>query len=343
MAKWGEGDPRWIVEERADATNVNNWHWTEKNATAWSKDKLKELLLDLKVENEKGCCKITEIAKCEGEATASNRKAKLIFFYEWDIKLEWKGTLTDCDTELTGNVEIPNLSDENDVDDLTFNVTVKKDTEESRILKEIMRKMGVDVLKKQCGMYIKSLREEFSQGMILPTKGESGATVKENAKKTTQTQKKNGVIPQTKETKNLKLGVKIPTSNITSQQEFKCRACELYEVLTDVQRVQAFMRSKAEMDVEPEGRFTLLDGNISGQFIELVPNVRIVQRWRFKSWPDEHYSTVTLELEEKSDHTQLNLEQIGVPNNELDRTKEGWERYYWQSIKTTFGFGSSLF
>jgi len=27
MAKWGEGDPRWIVEQRADATNVNNWHW----------------------------------------------------------------------------------------------------------------------------------------------------------------------------------------------------------------------------------------------------------------------------------------------------------------------------
>ena len=27
MAKWGEGDPRWIVEERADAVNVNNWHW----------------------------------------------------------------------------------------------------------------------------------------------------------------------------------------------------------------------------------------------------------------------------------------------------------------------------
>ena len=27
MAKWGEGDPRWIVEDRPDATNVNNWHW----------------------------------------------------------------------------------------------------------------------------------------------------------------------------------------------------------------------------------------------------------------------------------------------------------------------------
>ena len=40
MAKWGEGDPRWIVEERPDATNVNNWHWTEKNADKWSKSKL---------------------------------------------------------------------------------------------------------------------------------------------------------------------------------------------------------------------------------------------------------------------------------------------------------------
>ena len=41
MAKWGEGDPRWIVEERPDATNVNNWHWTEKNADNWSKKKIK--------------------------------------------------------------------------------------------------------------------------------------------------------------------------------------------------------------------------------------------------------------------------------------------------------------
>ena len=56
MAKWGEGDPRWIVEERADATNVNNWHWTEKNATHWSKEKIKELLLGLKIENDQ--CKL---------------------------------------------------------------------------------------------------------------------------------------------------------------------------------------------------------------------------------------------------------------------------------------------
>lgn len=38
-----------------------------------------------------GKCEITEISKCEGDAVVNNRKAKLIFFYEWDIEMKWKG------------------------------------------------------------------------------------------------------------------------------------------------------------------------------------------------------------------------------------------------------------
>lgn len=112
MAKWGEGDPRWIVEERADATNVNNWHWTEKNATPWSKDKIKELLLSVKVENDDYLCKITDVSKVDGEASANNRKAKLIFFYEWTIQAEWEGSYKKGEnkTAYKGKIEIPNLS-----------------------------------------------------------------------------------------------------------------------------------------------------------------------------------------------------------------------------------------
>lgn len=53
MAKWGEGDPRWIVEERADARNVNNWHWTEKNAFPWSKDKITSLFTGFTIDSDK--------------------------------------------------------------------------------------------------------------------------------------------------------------------------------------------------------------------------------------------------------------------------------------------------
>lgn len=119
MAKWGEGDPRWIVEERPDATNVNNWHWTEKNASPWSQDKIKELFKDLEIKNNEADLIINEVEKLEGEASANNRKGKLIFFYEWDIVLKWSGQLKEgSDRQLSGNIKIPNLSEENDVSEL---------------------------------------------------------------------------------------------------------------------------------------------------------------------------------------------------------------------------------
>ena len=33
---------------------------------------------------------MTEMCKCEGEARVNNRKAKLIFFYEWDLEFKFK-------------------------------------------------------------------------------------------------------------------------------------------------------------------------------------------------------------------------------------------------------------
>ena len=70
---------------------------------------------------------------------------------------------------------------------------------------------------------------------------------------------------------------------------------------------------------------------------------QIVMQWRQKSWPDEHYSTVTLDLDQTEDGTELTLTQTGVPEAEYEKTVEGWKRYYWDAIKQTFGFGASLF
>lgn len=64
---------------------------TERDATNWSTDKLKALLLGLSVENEDGTCEVTEVSKLEGEASINNRKGKLIFFYEWNVKAAWTG------------------------------------------------------------------------------------------------------------------------------------------------------------------------------------------------------------------------------------------------------------
>lgn len=66
-------------------------------------------------------------------------------------------------------------------------------------------------------------------------------------------------------------------------------------------------------------------------------------RWRMKTWPDEHYSVVTIELEEADDCTRLTLKQTGIPAGEVDRTKEGWQLNFWQRIKQAFGFEARLY
>ncbi|KAK8756562.1 hypothetical protein V5799_000742 [Amblyomma americanum] len=159
MAKWGEGDPRWIVEERPDATNVNNWHWTEKNASSWSKDKLAELLTNLEVSDSRGTCKIVDMPRCDGDAVANNRKAKLIFFYEWVIELKWAGETDDSDETIEGTVEIPNLSEEHDPEDVDVTVTVSSSSDKADALKELMRSKGTDLIRERLAAYISALKK----------------------------------------------------------------------------------------------------------------------------------------------------------------------------------------
>lgn len=342
MAKWGEGDPRWIVEDRPDATNVNNWHWTEKNAAAWSKKKLESLLVGLVIDDEKvGRGEVTKIDKCDGDASANNRKAKLIFFYEWDLRFEWKGTLNGSDVDHNGTVEVPNLSDENDESDLDISVQIKSTGAGTEVMKEMMRKKGAEVIRKKLGEYVTSLKTEFTTGMILPSQKQAGGGA--NSTKTTATKTQfNNAANNLSRMEKLDLGVKVATLTHKDTQQFKCTAQELYNTLTVGEMVQAFTGGPARIAAEKNGAFSLLGGNISGTFQELSPPGRLVQQWRLKSWPEGHHSTVTITLDQKDDCTELSLEQTEVPDSELERTRQGWQRYYWDAIRRTFGFGAAL-
>jgi len=59
--------------------------------------------------------------KCEGEAVANNRKGKLIFFYEWNIVLKWTSK-EDSSEKIEGKINIPNLSEENDISEVDVSI-----------------------------------------------------------------------------------------------------------------------------------------------------------------------------------------------------------------------------
>uniref|UniRef100_A0A914HJB0 Rap-GAP domain-containing protein n=1 Tax=Globodera rostochiensis TaxID=31243 RepID=A0A914HJB0_GLORO len=321
MAKWGEGDPRWIVEERPDATNVNNWHWVEKNATPWSQERLKGLLLNQSL--EKGSIRIvfSDFKKLEGEATANNRKAKLIFFFEWTIDVNFIATICGSEIEYKGNVEIHNLSDENEAQEIEISTHVDTPGPHDNEIRHILSIDGLAFVRSQMASYVRELKEEFSKGIILPV--DSKGAIRPQA---------NDVVRQSKaKTEPIEEQKSLKTVGFELVETFKVPPDRLFEILTESQFVTAWSPNSS-IDAREGGEFSLLGGVILGHFTNLAKDAQIAMAWRLKSYPPGHYAAVKFVLKDKGDSTNLELSADGVPEHLLEDTKTGFSRYYFQCI-----------
>ncbi|CAH8462132.1 unnamed protein product [Schistosoma haematobium] len=269
MAKLGEGDPRWIVEERADAKNVNNWHWSDKDATGWSINKIKELLKGSKIENDLYSCKITDISKLDGEANVYVRKGKLMCFYEWEIVIDWEGIVKSSEdkVKIVGKVEVISLIDEYGVNKCETNTSWTSSTD-GDLVGSFMKSTGVDFIKSKLEKYITLLKEDYAQGLILPSKNGANvnpaSTTRSGAALDRTTNKAFHTADGIKEPKDLS------NRDLSITDEFFCTPDDLYRVLTTKELVKAFTRSEATVDPVVGGAYSIFSGNITGIFDLLV-------------------------------------------------------------------------
>lgn len=179
--------------------------------------------------------------------------------------------------------------------DFQIQIQLKDPDEEGERLRQIMLKDGKSFVREQLGKYVAGLKLEFSKGMILPKKDEA----KPDQIKTLASgfNKKINMTPIVAEKKTV--GLKIDTTTINQTHKFQCTAEEFYNALTRVEMVTAFTRGHVKLDPIKGGKFELFGGNISGTFEELVPNKTIIKRWRYKQWPEGHYSLVTINIDQK--------------------------------------------
>ena len=152
MAKVGEGDARWIVQERADGTNVQGWHWQERDVLKWSKTRLTELLEKLSVLSGESqlVVQITTIDSVTGEALINNRKKKLIPSYELAVKGQWTGEIRDGNQNsvvaASGSFQLPYISDENADEDPELTVSLADEGAGQQRLKQAFVTKGKQVL-----------------------------------------------------------------------------------------------------------------------------------------------------------------------------------------------------
>jgi len=71
--------------------NPNNWHWVNKDASAWAKDYLSEKLCKLSAEEDGVSVKVESLLSMDGDVDVSQRKGKVITLFDVKIQLEYEG------------------------------------------------------------------------------------------------------------------------------------------------------------------------------------------------------------------------------------------------------------
>ena len=133
----------------------------------------------------------------------------------------------------------------------------------------------------------------------------------------------------------------VNTTSLTSNEEFRTTASELYKTFTDPARISAFTRAPPKLfeGAHKGGKFELFGGNVSGEYVSLEEPSKIVQKWRLGQWVEGHYSSLTIVFDQNDSDavTIMRVQWDGVPVGQEEVTRRNWGEYYVRSIKTTFG------
>ncbi|KAG8367957.1 hypothetical protein BUALT_Bualt16G0126700 [Buddleja alternifolia] len=355
MAKMGEGDKRWIVEDRPDGTNVHNWHWSETDCLGWARTFLSNLLCDKTLLSGESnlYIKTKKIEKLEGEAYVNIRKGKIIPGYELNLVLSYEAEAKDSDGNAVvlsteGTVEVPYIADENAGEDPEIRISIKDDGPIGKLLKEAFIAKGKPFVFEKIRDFVDAMAKGGPAKDDLDVKK---VAVKKPAASGPGVGSDSGVSNSGSVAKASKKPVekkkKEGFKTITISERFNCRARDLFEILMDENRWKGFTQSNARISKEVGGEFSIFDGSVTGKNVELQEGKLIVQQWRFGSWHDGIVSTVRLTFDEpESGVTVVKLTHTDVPEEDrygnstvVENTERGWRDLIFQRIKAVFGFG----
>ena len=106
---------------------------------------------------------------------------------------------------------------------------------------------------------------------------------------------------------------------------------DVYVALTNPVTLQLWTGEPAEMSTEPGSEFSLWDGSITGQNIELEPGKKLVQQWYFGDQPEK--SIVTILLHSKGMGTSVELIHTNIPEEDYEDIVDGWNNSYFGPLR----------
>ncbi|KAK2787161.1 hypothetical protein FQN53_005583 [Emmonsiellopsis sp. PD_33] len=322
--------------------NPNNWHWVNKDASAWAKEYLQGALTTISAEENGVTAKIAKVVSMDGDVDVSQRKGKVITLFDVKLQLEYEGKTSD-DEAVSGSIKIPEVAHDTEEDEYVFDIDIYSDSSSKQPVKDLVRSKLLPQLRTALAKLGPALIAEHGKDLQhAPGSNPSSgfATPTHHPVSNTQTPRTSTPAATTTRTST------VNTVTVSATDEFRTTADELYTTFTDPQRIAAFTRAPPRQfdGAKSGGKFSIFDGNVEGEYLTLESPARIVQKWRLAQWPAGHYSTQEIKFDQNDVDrvTSMRVTWEGVPVGQEDVVRRNWEGYYVKSIKQTFGFGTIL-
>ncbi|GAB0492447.1 hypothetical protein MMPV_003709 [Pyropia vietnamensis] len=337
MAKVGEGDPRWIVADRADGTNVNGWHWSERDVSAWAKTYLTSRLSVLSfpgVDGDTVGDSTLTVKSVEGDAHLYNRKGNLKPVYDLKVSGQWRTAHTDAAARTSGTYAFELFDDDP-------HVTFTLDSSSAAVVAErdAARSAGTPAIRSVCREFIAAL----SAGADVA--GAAGTPAVAPARSAAATLAALPPPPAFDDTAAVDLDAP-PPDMVSVSVLLAARLGDVYGAFTDPGRVRAYTQRPAVVGGGVGSAWSIAAGSFetSGTVLEATPSTSLVLTWRLAAWPaDTPDSRVALSMTDEDGKVRLSVSHTVIPSGQRGAIEAWWRGEVFRRIKVVFGWGDASF
>ncbi|OJD14457.1 hypothetical protein AJ78_05192 [Emergomyces pasteurianus Ep9510] len=308
--------------------NPNNWHWVNKDASAWTKEYLERTLTTISAEEDGVTAQIKKVVSIDGDVDVSQRKGKVITLFDVKLQLEYEGKTSD-DEDVSGSIKIPEVAHDTEEDEYVFDIGIYSESASKQPVKDLVRSKLVPEIRKELAKLGPALIAEHGKDI----QHAPGSNPSSGFATPTQLVQSSAQTPRTSTPTTIATRTSsVNTVTVTATDEFRTTAEELYTTFTDAQRIAAFTRAAPRRfdGAKVGGKFSIFDGNVDGEYVKLHSPTLIVQKWRLAQWPEGHYSTQEIKFDQNDVDrvTNMRVKWEGVPVGQEEVVKRNWEGYY---------------
>ena len=123
--------------------------------------------------------------------------------------------------------------------------------------------------------------------------------------------------------------------NIAQSYLIPATLAEVWRALTVPRIIEEWSDADAEFEPTIGFEYSLWDGSIGGEIVQVEKHKKLVQTWKPEDWTIDN-SVVTFTLTPDGKATRVDLLHENVEDFDFAGTTEGWDLYYLGAIKRMF-------